>query len=79
MWDILPQDIKSMLLKKPVKGRHSMALTRHLLCAAAKWELHAEAEAWSTTMQKENSKIGQRVREQGRKLSRRQIQILYCK
>ena len=60
MWDIFPQDLKSMLLKKLVKGRCSMALTRHFLCAAAKWELHAEAEAWSTTMQ-ENSKAGQRV------------------
>lgn len=60
MWDIFPQDRKSMLLKKLVKGRHSMALTRHLLRAAAKWGPHAEAEAWSTAMQ--NSKAGQSVR-----------------
>lgn len=46
-----------------------MTLTRHLLCAAAKWELHAEAKAWSITMQKEKkNKIGQRgIQEKGRK------------
>lgn len=46
-----------------------MTLTRHFLCAAAKWKLHAEAEAWGITMQKEKmNKIGQRgVREKGRK------------
>lgn len=65
----------------PGKGRCSMTLTRHFLCAATNWELHAEAEAWSVTMQKEKkSKTGQRgVREKGRECGMRWIQILHCK
>lgn len=45
----------------PVRGGRSTTLTGRLLCAAAGWELHAEAEARGITTQKQRkNKTGQK-------------------